>query len=43
MPLENGIWKHSVKTSDEGFNLETHAEKWGKAVVIPTEKVISDV
>lgn len=39
MPLENGIWKHAVKTSDEGFNSETHATKWGKTVVIPTEKV----
>ncbi|WP_195264556.1 major tail protein [Clostridium sp. 1001275B_160808_H3] len=38
MPLENGIWKHAVKTTDEGFNAETHAAKWGKTVVIPTEK-----
>lgn len=41
MPLENGIWKHSVKTSDEGFNSETHSAKWGNTVVIPSEKVIS--
>lgn len=43
MPLENGIWKHSVKTTDEGFNAETHATKWGKTVVIPTEKVVPGV
>ncbi|MGG7057611.1 major tail protein [Clostridium tertium] len=39
MPLENGIWKHAVKTTDEGFNAETHATKWGKAVTMPTVKV----
>lgn len=39
MPLENGIWKHAVKTTDEGFNKEKHATKWGKEVVIPTAKV----
>lgn len=38
MPLENGMWKHSVKTSDSGFSAETHNLKWGKSVVIPTEK-----
>lgn len=38
MPLENGIWKHAVKTTDEGFNKENHATKWGKTVVIPTAK-----
>lgn len=38
MPLENGIWKHTVKSSDSDFNLEEHREKWGKNVVIPTEK-----
>lgn len=43
MPLENGIWKHSVKTSDEGFNAETHAAKWGKTVTIPTKKVVPGV
>lgn len=42
MPLENGIWKHSVKTSDDGFNAETHKTKWGKTVVIPTEKAVSE-
>lgn len=41
MPLENGIWKHTVKTSDEGFNAETHATNWGKTVTIPTEKTAS--
>ena len=39
MTLENGMWKHSVKTTDAGFNEETHKLKWGKSVVIPTEKV----
>ncbi|WP_373205965.1 major tail protein [Clostridium tertium] len=38
MTLENGDWKHFVKTSDEGFNAETHAAKWGKEVIIPTVK-----
>lgn len=38
MPLENGIWKHSVKTTDDGFNAEIHATKWGKTVAIPTVK-----
>lgn len=38
MTLENGMWKHSVKTTDDGFNEETHKLKWGKSVVIPTEK-----
>ena len=41
MPLENGIWKHAVKTTDEGFNAETHKENWGKTVVIPSVGVIS--
>ena len=39
MPLENGIWKHSVKTTDADFDQETHDTSWGKTVVIPTEKV----
>lgn len=38
MPLENGIWKHSVKTTDADFNSETHTAKWGKTVTIPTVK-----
>ena len=38
MPLENGIWKHSVKTTDDGFDAETHAQTWGKTVFIPEEK-----
>lgn len=38
MPLENGIWKYSVKTTDAGFNPETHAQTWGKTVFIPEEK-----
>lgn len=40
MPLENGMWKHAVKTTDDGFSAETHATTWGKTVQIPTEKVI---
>ena len=40
MPLENGIWKHAVKTTDEGFDAETHKENWGKTVIIPSEEVI---
>lgn len=39
MPLENGIWKHAVKTTDEGFDKVAHETNWGKTVVIPTEKV----
>lgn len=38
MPLENGDWKYVVKTTDDGFNAETHATKWGKTVIIPTVK-----
>lgn len=41
MPLENGIWKHSVKTTDDGFDAETHSTNWGKTVVVPTEKVVT--
>lgn len=36
MPLENGMWKYSVKTTDSGFSEETHKTKWGKTVIIPT-------
>lgn len=40
MPLDNGMWKHSVKTTDEGFDAKTHAENWGKTVLLPsTEEV----
>ena len=40
MPLDNGMWKHSVKTTDEGFDATTHAENWGKTVLLPsTEEV----
>lgn len=38
MPLENGIWKYSVKTTDADFDPETHAQTWGKTVFIPEEK-----
>ncbi len=40
MPLENGIWKHAVKTTDEGFDAERHKLNWGKTVIIPSEEVI---
>ena len=43
MPLENGIWKHTVKTTDEGFNEETHKKNWGKTVVIPSTEVINEL
>ncbi len=36
MPLENGMWKYSVKTTDSGFSEETHKTKWGKTVILPT-------
>ena len=38
MPLENGIWKYSVKTTDADFDPVTHAQTWGKTVFIPEEK-----
>ena len=38
MPLENGIWKHSVKTTDADFDAEDHAQTWGEKVFIPEEK-----
>jgi phi13 family phage major tail protein len=40
MPLDNGIWKHSVKTTDEGFNRETHAQNWGKTVLLPSTEAV---
>lgn len=40
MPLDNGIWKHSVKTTDEGFNRETHAQSWGKTVLLPSTEAV---
>lgn len=40
MPLDNGIWKHSVKTTDEGFNAKTHAESWGKTVLLPSTEAV---
>ena len=30
MPLENGIWKYSVKTTDAGFDPETHGKLGAK-------------
>ena len=43
MPLENGIWKHAVKTTDEGFNEGTHKKNWGKTVVIPSTEAINEL
>ena len=40
MPLDNGIWRHSVKTTDEGFNAKTHAESWGKTVLLPSTEAV---
>ena len=41
MPLENGIWKHSVKTTDTDFVALTHSTNWGKTVTVPTAKVVA--
>lgn len=38
MPLESGLWKYNVKTSDANFDAEAHNTKWGKQVIIPTAK-----
>jgi len=38
MPLDNGLWKHFVKTTDADFEKATHDLKWGKEVVIVTPK-----
>lgn len=40
MPLDNGIWKHSVKTTDEGFDSKTHAQSWGKTVLLPSTEAV---
>lgn len=40
MPLENGIWKYAVKTTDSGFNSENHKNNWGKTVILPSTEVI---
>lgn len=40
MPLENGMWKHAVKTTDDNFDKDTHKNNWGKTVIIPSEKEI---
>ena len=37
MPIDNGDWKHFVKTSDPEFDKVAHDLKWGKEVVIPQE------
>lgn len=38
MPLDTGLWKYSVRSDDAGFDKVTWDTKWGKQVVIPTEK-----
>lgn len=43
MPLENGIWKHAVKTTDGGFNSENHKNNWGKTVILPSTEVIQEL
>ena len=43
MPLENGIWKHAVKTTDSGFNSENHKNNWGKTVILPSTEVIQEL
>ena len=40
MPLDNGMWKHSVKTTDEGFDAKTHAESLGKTVLLPSTEAV---
>lgn len=40
MPLENGTWKHTVKTTDSGFDSENHKKNWGKTVILPSTQVI---
>lgn len=35
MALNNGQWKHTVKSDDVNFNAVTHANTWGKSVIIP--------
>ena len=40
MPLDNGIWKHSVKTTDEGFDSGTHDQSWGKTVLLPSTEAV---
>jgi len=37
MALNNGQWKHTVKSDDVNFNETNHAITWGKTVVVPTE------
>lgn len=36
---KNGIWMYAVSSDDVDFSRETWATKWGKTVVVPTEKV----
>lgn len=38
VPLKDGMWKHVVRSTDEGFNAETWATKWGTSVVKATKK-----
>ncbi|MFR5642696.1 MAG: major tail protein [Clostridium paraputrificum] len=41
VPLKDGMWKHVVRSADEGFNAETWATKWGTSVVKATKKTNS--
>lgn len=35
MALNNGQWKHTVKSDDFGFDNAGHTNKWGKEVILP--------
>lgn len=35
MALNNGLWKHVVRTDDHSFQANTHSNTWGKTVVVP--------
>lgn len=35
---DNGLYRYLVSSDDEGFNATEWATKWGKEVIIPTEK-----
>lgn len=41
MPLNNGLWKHTVKSDDANFKADNHANTWGKSVTIPEALAIS--
>lgn len=37
IPLNNGQWKHVVRSDDANFDPVEHAKTWGKKIVIPEE------